>query len=130
MWEWFRNWGSAGQDYAQYVVTSAGEVYDATTSEIIGYYDETTDTIYNAADQAIDTVTSGITVIYDDAKEGASALLDFGGDALDTVGTTAQGSFGAIRAGAESAQRFANLGFLVVLIPTAAVAYWYFLGRK
>ncbi len=57
--------------------------------------------------------------VFEDDFVGLATAADLAGQGFTAVGEVA-----------EAGQRAANLGFLLVLIPTAAAAYWYFLGRR
>ena len=119
MLEYVSSWWQAGQQYTEYVFSATGEVYDSVTGEVVGFYDELTGDIYDSAGNIIDNVSETVAGLYSDAKGGLATAADLAGQGFTAVGEVA-----------EAGQRAANLGFLLVLIPTAAAAYWYFLGRR
>ena len=85
----------------------------------MAFYDELTGDIYDSAGNIIDNVSETVAGLYSDAKGGLATAADLAGQGFTAVGEVA-----------EAGQRAANLGFLLVLIPTAAAAYWYFLGAS
>jgi len=119
MLEYLTSWFQAGQDYTEYVFSATGEVYDSVTGQVVGFYDEVTGEIVDAAGNVIDTFQTAATTVYEDTTSGLATAAELAGQ-----------SFTAVSDVAAAGQRAANLGFLIVLIPTAAAAYWYFVGRK
>tara|TARA_Y100001973_G_C5206872_1_gene342089 strand:- start:3833 stop:4192 length:360 start_codon:yes stop_codon:yes gene_type:complete len=119
MWEYINSFWETGKDATEYVYSATGEVYDSVTGEVVGYYDETTAAIYDSAGNLVEYVSDTAGGLYDDMRGGLTRVGDLASEGFDAVG----------RVG-DAAKSASYLGFLALLIPTGAIAYWYFLGRR
>jgi hypothetical protein len=119
MWEYFTSWTEGYGDYTEYIVTSAGEVYDASTGAVVGWYDEATDTVYDAAGAVITEVKAAGIEVYDDLKEGLSMLPELAEKAIE-----------ATDKGIDAADKALNIATVVLIGAVGLGAYLYFFGGK
>ena len=119
MWEYFSSWTEGYGGYTDYIVTSAGEVYDSSTGAIVGWYDEATDTVYDAAGAVVTEVKAAGITVYEDLKEGLSAIPEL-----------AEKAIAATDKGFRTADKALNIVSVVMIGGLALGAYLYFFGGK
>ena len=118
MWEYWQSWTGYWEDTSNYVVTSAGEVYDASTGAIVGWYDETTDTVYDAAGETVEAIKNAGVKVYDDLKAGLEDIAELPEKVLETIDRTR-----------DTADKAIDAVTVITFTIVAAAAYW-LLGGK